>query len=350
MGLGPLWAFAYFINNLYRVGEDSRLRKGGERGKVVLISAGTRGKGCHLPSLSRLNSNKTADGLDGIEEAGGDWAGEDEAIADVGCRAYERKAQSLSKTGPKVAIMGCKYKGPSGLGLSPEENIPIETVASLRREEDPSTDGKGKIVPVLLEVQSSSSAKKKVLYGSRKLWSTFFPPSSEHRQGIRCCSEPILCGKNQADNKDDPKAKASGAKFQAKRGFSASPLSSRRFPRFRKKSLGEGASSLRNEADLNNFSSNKDMEGFSGRVGSDPRGSAVMVLPSTPETKGKGPSFLGNCGLMVAENLEVISSSHFQSPQSYIPPSCGFTYSFLSPSIPILSPSAPMLPGSAFQP
>ncbi|RVW17667.1 hypothetical protein CK203_071806 [Vitis vinifera] len=82
------------------------------------------------------------------------------------------------------------------------------------------------------------------------------------------------------------------------------------------------------------------MEGFSGRVGSDPRGSAVMVLPSTPETKGKGPSFLGNCGLMVAENLEVISSSHFQSPQSYIPPSCGFTYSFLSPSIPILNNDA----------
>ena len=30
----------------YRVGEDSSLRKGGERGKAVLISAGTRGKGC----------------------------------------------------------------------------------------------------------------------------------------------------------------------------------------------------------------------------------------------------------------------------------------------------------------
>ncbi|RVW92050.1 hypothetical protein CK203_037097 [Vitis vinifera] len=30
-----------------------------------------------------------------------------------------------------------------------------------------------------------------------------------------------------------------------------------------------------------------------------------MVLPSTLEIRGKGPSFLGNCGLMVAENLEV---------------------------------------------
>ncbi|RVW73407.1 hypothetical protein CK203_052989 [Vitis vinifera] len=66
-------------------GKDSKLRKGGERGKVVLLSMGTRGKGCQLPSLSCLNSNKTADRLDGIEEAVEDRAGGDEAIADVGC-------------------------------------------------------------------------------------------------------------------------------------------------------------------------------------------------------------------------------------------------------------------------
>ncbi|RVW73406.1 hypothetical protein CK203_052988 [Vitis vinifera] len=146
---------------------------------------------------------------------------------------------------------------------------------------------------------------KKGLFGSKKLWSTLFPPSSKRQQGIRCCSEPILRGKNQADSEEDPKEEASGADFQAKRGFSASPLFSCRFPRFRKKSLGEGASLSRNEADLNNFSSDEDMEGFSGLVGSDPHGLAVMVLPSSPETRGKGPSFLGNCGLMVAENLEV---------------------------------------------
>ena len=83
----------------YRVREDSRRRKEGERGKAVITSADKRGKGCQLPSQSRLNSNKSADGLDGIEEAGGDWAGEDEAIADVGYRACERKAQSLAKSG-----------------------------------------------------------------------------------------------------------------------------------------------------------------------------------------------------------------------------------------------------------
>ena len=106
----------------YRVREDNRLRKGGERSKVVLLSMGTRGKGCQLPSLSCLNSNKTGDRLDGIEETVEDKVGGDEAIADVGCWAYERKAQSLSKTGPKVDIMGCKSKGPTGLGLSPKEN------------------------------------------------------------------------------------------------------------------------------------------------------------------------------------------------------------------------------------
>ena len=47
------------------------------------------------------------------------------------------------------------------------------------------------------------------------------------------------------------------------------------------------------------------MEGFLGRVGSDPRDSAVMVLPSSPETRGKSPNLLGNCGSMVAESLEV---------------------------------------------
>ena len=186
----------------YRVGEDSRQRKEGERGK-----------GCQLPSQSRLNSKKSTDGLDGIEEVGGDWAGEEEAIADVGCRACERKALSLAKPGPSIVIMGCKLKGPLGLGLSPEEVTLVETVASLRKEEEDSysANEKGKSDPGLLEFQSSRLVKKKVLYGSRKLWSTFFPPSSEHRQGIRCSSEPILHGKIKVDSEEDPKTEDSGA-------------------------------------------------------------------------------------------------------------------------------------------
>ena len=91
------------------------------------------------------------------------------------------------------------------------------------------------------------------------------------------------------------------------------------------------------------------MEGFLGRVGSDPCGSIVMVMPSTSETRGKGPSLLENCGSMVAENLEV-TPSLFQSPQPYISPSSGFTYFLMNPSVPILSPSTPMLPSSVSQP
>ncbi|RVW86696.1 hypothetical protein CK203_039842 [Vitis vinifera] len=212
----------------YRVGEDNRHRKEGER-----------------------------------EEIG---AGEDEAIADVGCRARERKAQALAKTDPSGAVMGCKIKGLLGLGLSPEEVTPVVTVASSRKEEEDASSAieKGKSAPGLLEFQSSRLVEKKVLYGSRKRWSTFFPPSSEHRQGIRSSSEPISREKIKVDSEEDPKTDDLGAESQANRGLNASTLFSPCFPRLRKKNLGERDSSPRKEADLNIFSSNEDMEGFLG--------------------------------------------------------------------------------------
>ena len=107
------------------------MRKGEERGMAVFLSEGTRGKGGQFPSLPSLNSNKTDSGLVGTREAGGDRVGGDEASAVVGCRAYERKAQSLFKTGPKYAKVGCNSKGLPGLGLSLEEKNPDETVVSL---------------------------------------------------------------------------------------------------------------------------------------------------------------------------------------------------------------------------
>ncbi|RVW75036.1 hypothetical protein CK203_053702 [Vitis vinifera] len=180
----------------YRVGEDNKQRKEGEK-----------------------------DGMDEIEVTGGEWAGEDEAITKVGCRACERKAQSLARPGLSAVITGCKLKGPMGLGLSPEVFTPFETGASLRKEEDSSSAiEKGKSDPGLLEVQSSRLAKKKVLHSSRKLWSTFFPPSSEQRRGIRCSSEPISRGKTKVDSEGDSRAEDSGAESQAKRGLSASSL------------------------------------------------------------------------------------------------------------------------------
>ena len=75
-----------------------------------------------------MNSNKTDDGLVGTKEAGGVRAGGDEASVVKGCRAYERKAQSLSKTGLKYAKVGCNSKGLSGLGLSLGGKNPDETV------------------------------------------------------------------------------------------------------------------------------------------------------------------------------------------------------------------------------
>ena len=143
-------------------------------------------------------------------------------------------------------------------------------------------------------------------------------------------------GKNQVDSEEDLKEEASGVDFQEDQGSSSSPLFSRRFPRFWKNCLGKGALSSRNEVTLNKFSSDENREGFLGQVGSDFRGLAIMVLPSTLEIRGKGLNFSGHCGLLVTENLEVIPSSPIQSPSSSIPPFCGLTSSFLSLSVPNL--------------
>ena len=68
-------------------------------------------------------------------------------------RARERKAQALAKTDPSGAVMGCKIKGLLGLGLSPEEVTLVETMATLRKEEEDSSSAieKGKSTPGLLE-------------------------------------------------------------------------------------------------------------------------------------------------------------------------------------------------------
>ena len=142
-------------------------------------------------------------------------------------------------------------------------------------------------------------------------------------------------GKNQADSEEDLKEEASGVDFQEDQGSSSSPLFSRRFPRFWRIVWGKGLRCQETKT-LNKFSSDEDMEEFLGRVGSDFRDSAIMVLPSTLEIRGKGLNYSGNCGLLVTENLEVIPSSPIQSPSSSIPPFCGLTSSFLSLSVPNL--------------
>ena len=78
--------------------------------------------------------------------------------------------------------------------------------------------------------------------------------------------------------------------------------------------FGEGASSSRDEEAMRDLQVRKPFfeegrEGLLGRVGSDLRGSSVMLLPSNPEIRGKGLNFSVICGMLVAENLEVNSSS-----------------------------------------
>ena len=114
----------------------------------------------------------------------------------------------MSQPSPLIAKVGCNIKSPSGLGLSLGGKKPNETEVTLRREEDSSTKGKGKATSVLPEVQSSSSAKKEVKFGSKKLWTTLFPPSSDRQQGLRCRSEPLLHGKNPTDSEEFPKEEA----------------------------------------------------------------------------------------------------------------------------------------------
>ena len=80
--------------------------------------------------MPNLNSNKTGVGPVEKKEGGGEKAGGDEASAVEDCRAYERKAQTPSKFGSTVEKVDCKYKGPSGMGLSPREKDPMEMEAS----------------------------------------------------------------------------------------------------------------------------------------------------------------------------------------------------------------------------
>ncbi|KAL6331444.1 hypothetical protein AAG906_011383 [Vitis piasezkii] len=210
-----------------RVGEDGRMKKGGERSMADVFPVGTH------------------------EEAGGVKACGEEVSSDEDCRATERKAQSLSKSGPLFAKVGCNLKGPSGLGQRLGGKKPDDKKDEWFREE------------------------------RSEIW---FKEAVDYPFSSKFCS-----------------------------------------PTRGSLSRGEVASCKP--------SFDEDREGFLGRVGSDIRGLAVMVLPSTPEIRGKGLSFMGNCGLLVAENLEVNSSSPTQSPLSSLPPSCGLASSFLSSSI-----------------
>ena len=63
------------------------------------------------------------------------------------------------------------------MGLGTRENKPARKQGSLRSE-GVSVGGKGKGVSADPDVQTRGSVKKEVKFGSQKLWTTLFPPSS----------------------------------------------------------------------------------------------------------------------------------------------------------------------------
>ena len=81
--------------------------------------------------------------------------------------------------------------------------------------------GNGKFVLEVFDVQPRGSAMKEVKFSSKKLWTTFFPPSSSCRQGFQSRSEPLTHEKPSSDCEAPPKEYA----FQMLEGFN--PLKSK---------------------------------------------------------------------------------------------------------------------------
>ena len=145
--------------------------------------------------------------------------------------------------------------------------------------------------------------------------------------------------KPSLDCENPPKVVAFGAGTHMERGFSACPLTCCRSSGFWKKCSGKRASSSRGDAVLRKSPNVEDRANYKGRMGFDHRGSSVTIFPSIPVIREKGLNFVGTYGMLVAENLEVSSSSHSQSSLSTFPPPFGLPLPSLSPSVPVLPSS-----------
>ena len=210
---------------------------------------------------------------------------------------------------------GDNLKGPlSKLGQKTGGKQPTFEKGSLRREAS-SAMGKGKLVLEVSDAQPRGSVMK---FGSKKLWTTLIPSSSRCRQGVRSRSKPLMHEKPSSNCEAPPKEDAFEAGTQMERRFSASPLAFYRSSRFRKRCSREGASSIRGDTDLRKSSNDEDRAGYKGLEGFVHRGSSITVFPSNPVIREKGLNFVGTYG-MIAENLEVSSSSHSQSSLSFFP-------------------------------
>ncbi|RVW38709.1 hypothetical protein CK203_077488 [Vitis vinifera] len=174
-------------------------------------------------------------------------------------RAVEIKAQSLLNPRPSSDnIMGCKFKGPSGLGQSLGGTKPSSMEVWSRREAIEARKGKAPAVHMRDATQEEETAITK------KTWSTLFSPSADRRQGHRCCSEPIFTRGSSSSSEGRNMEEEFGMGSQMERGTRVNPLS--RCP------LGCGYS--------------------------------VMGSPSNPIIRGKGLIFEGFCKIPGAKILE----------------------------------------------
>ena len=131
------------------------------------------------PSLHRVGSSAKVIVL----LCPGDERADVEAIFGEEGRAFELKAQSLSNPSPASdTAVGCKLKGPSGLGQNLGGTKPSGMEVWSRREENVARKGKAPVV----QMRDSTQEEEK------KMWSTLFSPSVDRRQGRRSSSEPIL--------------------------------------------------------------------------------------------------------------------------------------------------------------
>ena len=196
---------------LGKLAERRRKKKGGQPDVLPVGTRAKRGQAMGNNWFS-LNSKKLNFGRIGTEMAGVATAGEDEAFSDEKGQAFEREAQSLPNFSPlNVAKMGCNLEGSLRLGQGEGEKKPSEKQVLSRREEA-AVGGKGKGVSNDHDVQTRGSVKKEVKFGSKKLWTTLFPPSSDRRQGSRSHSEPLLLRKPLSDSEELPKEEAFGEK------------------------------------------------------------------------------------------------------------------------------------------
>ena len=182
---------------------------------------------------------------------------------------------------------------------------------------------------------------KEVNFGSKKLWTTLFPPSFGHRQGFRSWSEPLTHEKPSSNCEAPPKEDAFKGehRWYEDSVWIVSLVVNR--SSFERGVRGKGLHCQ----EETRFCTNPLMMKTEKAI----RASWVLIIvahqsrfSSNPVIREKGLNFVGTYGMLVAENLEVSSFSPFQSSLSTFPPSCGL-------ALPPLSAYIPLLPNSVIQ-